>query len=207
VTVKTPTILPAAIASSSLRGDLYAMLASLLVQPPSADRIRQLATLTAAPEIPAAVAASLIRLKTAAANTDAVSVQQEYADLFIGLGRGEVVPYASWYREKKLMGAHLVRLRTDLAALNIHRRSGVHEPEDHAAALCETMALMIAQTAISGEQQASFFHTHLSSWMIRFFQELQQAPSTVFYLPVGELGEQFMLLEKTFLQELSAKEE
>jgi TorA maturation chaperone TorD len=92
VTVETPTILPAAIASSSLRGDLYAMLASLLVQPPSADRIRQLATLTAAPEIPAAVAASLIRLKTAAANTDAVSVQQEYADLFIGLGRGKLCP-------------------------------------------------------------------------------------------------------------------
>lgn len=189
-----------------LRSDLYALLASLLTRPPTADRIRQLERLTAGLDIPASLSASLKQLRDAAEKADVPSVNQEFTDLFIGLGRGEMVPYASWYHEKKLMGAQLVRLRTDLATLNVHRQTGVHEPEDHAAVLCEIMLLMIAQTDLCEDRQAAFFHTHLAPWMIRFFKDLQQAPSAVFYRSVGGLGEQFMLLEKQLLQPASTEE-
>lgn len=191
---------PSASGWAPLRSDLYALLASLLTRPPTADRIRQLERLTAGPEIPARLSASLKQLRDAAEKADVPSVNQEFADLFIGLGRGEIVPYASWYLEKKLMGVQLARLRADLATLNVDRQKGVHEPEDHAAALCEIMVLMIAQTDLSEDRQTAFFQTHLGPWMIRFFKELQQTPSAVFYRSVGDLGEQFMLLEKQFLQ-------
>jgi TorA maturation chaperone TorD len=183
----------------ALRSDLYALLASLLAQAPSAGRMRQLATLTVVSDIPARVAAPLEGLKAAAAAAEPEAVRREYADLFIGLGRGELVPYACWYCEKQLMGARLARLRADLGALQVQRRPGVHEPEDHAAALCETMVLMIARPGVSRKRQAHFFKDHLAPWMMHLFQDLQRAPSARFYGAVGILGESFMRLEKQAL--------
>jgi TorA maturation chaperone TorD len=198
-------MMPLEVANSSgnplLRSDLYALLASLLTKPPSAAGLRQLAELTAAPEIPAQLNAILEQLKAVCGGIDAELVQREYEDLFIGLGRGEIVPYASWYEEKLLMAAPLARLRADLAVLNLQRRPGACEPEDHAGALCETMVLILSQPEITVRQQADFFKAHLSPWLIRFFRDLQKARTAVFYRPVGRLGEHFMLLEKELLQE------
>jgi TorA maturation chaperone TorD len=191
---------------SPLRSDLYALLASLLVGPPSADRIEQLASLAASPETPPLLDKTLARLRDTCGRTDVESVAREYADLFIGLGRGEILPYASWYMEKLLMAAPLARLRTDLAALNIQRRPGICEPEDHAGALCETMVLILSRPEITVGQQADFFNAHLSPWLIRFFRDLQGARSAAFYRPVGRLGEHFMLLEKELLQQKSIEE-
>ena len=53
-------------------------------------------------------------------------------DLFIGVGRGELLPYASYYLTGFLHERPLARLREDLAALGIERAEGVAEPEDHA---------------------------------------------------------------------------
>ena len=120
----------------------------------------------------------------------------EYLALFIGLGRGEVVPYGSWYMTGFLMEQPLARLRSDLAELGIERQEGVREPEDHAAALCDAMALLI-----SGDDpapvalQSRFFARHMEPWMGKFFRDLQQAPSARFYRAVGQLGEQFMDVE------------
>jgi TorA maturation chaperone TorD len=190
----------------SLRSDLYSLLASLLGQPPSADGLNQLADLRVLADVPAALASDLIGLKRAAAATDASSVKEEYADLFIGMGRGELVPYASWYHEKLLMAGPLARLRTELANLGICRQSGASEPEDHAGALCEIMVLIIAHSQGSAEQQATFFHNYLAGWMIGFFRDLQQARSAAFYRYVGRLGEAFMLLEKQRLQKQPIEE-
>jgi TorA maturation chaperone TorD len=191
---------------SAVRSDVYTLLAHLLVQPPSVDGLKQLADLTILSGIPASLGRALSRLREAAGRTDAVSAEREYADLFIGLGRGQVVPYASWYAENLLMAAPLARLRTDLAVLNIHRREGVCEPEDHAGALCEIMVLIIAETLITAEQQAHFFNVHLTAWLIRFFRDLQRARAAVFYRSVGNLGEHFMLQEEQLQQRLFVEE-
>jgi TorA maturation chaperone TorD len=172
----------------------------LLVEPPSTVRLGQLSRLEVTEASPATIAWCLRRLKAAARRGDADAVAHEYANLFIGLGRGEVVPYASWYLEKLLLSAPLARLRNDLSALNIYRREGVSEPEDHAGALCESMVLVIEKPHLSVRQQAQFFHSHLAPWMIRFFRDLQQARSAVFYRAVGRLGEEFMRLEQDVLQ-------
>lgn len=185
---------------SAVRSDVYTLLAHLLVQPPSADAMKQLANLTVLPVIPLSLEGHLVRLRDAAVRIDAASVKREYDDLFVGLGRGQVVPYASWYEENLLMAAPLARLRTDLEALNIRRKEGVCEPEDHAGALCEIMVLIIADTQVAVERQARFFNAHLATWMVRFFRDVQRARSAVFYRSVGRLGEHFILQEKRLLQ-------
>ncbi len=187
----------------ALRRDLYALLGFLLKQPPSAGQLDALAVLTLAAQAPTFLADSLHELQAAAGRHDARSVKMEYEDLFVGMGRGEVAPYASWYAEKLLMAGPLVRLRTDLRELSVARRAGVCEPEDHAAALCEAMVLILDDEHLSARQQASFFSNHLATWMIRFFQDLQKAHSAAFYRYVGRLGEQFFLLEKQLLQKTS----
>jgi TorA maturation chaperone TorD len=191
--------------SSPAREDIYVLLSALLRQSPTDHLMRQLADLCWDKGMSPALAASLERLRTAAGDCSAEAVEREFADLFIGMGRGEVMPYASWYAEKLLMGAPLVRLRGDLAKMQISRRTQVCEPEDHAAALCEAMVVMIRSPEISPAQQTAFFHRHMHTWMMRLFRDLQQAQSARFYRAVGSLGEHFLRVEKQHLQANKAR--
>jgi TorA maturation chaperone TorD len=185
---------------SPIRDDLYVLLSALLLHAPLDILIRQLSVLSWNDKMSPAMSASLDTLRTTAGSCSPETVQREFDDLFIGLGRGEVMPYASWYAQKLLMGAPLVRLRSDLAKMQISRRPKVCEPEDHAAALCETMALIIRNAEISLEQQTAFFYKHIHPWMIRFFKDLQRASSAHFYRAVGRLGEHFLRVENQHLQ-------
>ena len=181
--------------SASLRSDVYALLAALLAGPPGAGRLIQLGDLDYLPDIPASLGLAMGELKAAARRTEPAAAQREDNALFGGVGREGIRPYASGYEEGVLMGTALARLRWDLAVLNIRRRETC-EPEDHAAALCESMLLIIADPRVGAEKEAAFFRIHLAPWMTAFFRDLQTAPSAVFYRVVGRLGEVFMELEK-----------
>ncbi|MET0054159.1 MAG: molecular chaperone TorD family protein, partial [Candidatus Thiodiazotropha sp. 6PLUC10] len=126
------------------------------------------------------------------------TVDDEFHDLFIGMGRGELVPYGSWYQTGFLMERPLGRLRTDLNLLGFQRQDGVTEPEDHVAALCEVMAMLI-QESQSVQVQSQFYETHLASWLARFFTDLSEAKSAIFYRAVGRFGKAFIALEKRYL--------
>jgi TorA maturation chaperone TorD len=90
----------------------------------------------------------------------------------------------------------LAQLRGDLRTLGIERQSGVCEPEDHVAALCDTMALLInGDASVSIERQHVFYARHIETWVPRFFRDLQRAASARFYRAVGQLGEQFIDVE------------
>jgi len=136
-------------------------------------------------------------LRAAAENTGSHDVGQEYFNLFIGLGRGELVPYASWYVHGLLMEKLLASLREELATLGFERCEGVAEPEDHVAALCEVMGMIICESELS-LREAAFFETYLDPWMGRFFVDLQEAETAVFYKRVGYLGQQFMEIERQY---------
>lgn len=141
-------------------------------------------------------------LSAAAAKASPAEIEDEYQDLFIGVGRGELMPYGSWYLTGFLMEQPLARLRSELALLGFERKDGVCEPEDHAAALCDVMAMISAGDAPApAEVQSGFFSRHIAPWMVRFFRDMQQAPSARFYRAVGQLGEQFVTLEGQFLNE------
>lgn len=140
-------------------------------------------------------------LADAAESADLQALDDEFHDLFIGLGRGEVVPYASWYRTGFLMDRPLVALRRDLALLGFERDESVSEPEDHAAALAEVMGMLVDPAeGQDPSTQRLFLAEHIDSWMPHFFADLQKASSADFYRTVGRLGTAFLDFERGWLE-------
>lgn len=175
------------------RAQEYALLATLLSQAPSAKMIAQLAKLCG-DATPLGLAHA--HLGEAASKTTAVVVEREYFDLFVGLGRGELLPYASFYLTGFLNERPLSRLRQDLAALGIERVEKNLEPEDHAATLCEIMAgLASGRFPASAEMQREMFEKHVAPWMGRLFADMENAAAADFYRSVGSLGRLFLEIE------------
>lgn len=182
------------------RAGAYQLLAALLRTAPDQALLDHCIDLAPKPENDSAFSVALAGLARAAHNCAPESVRNEYQDLFIGLGRGELVPYGSWYQTGFLMERPLSDLRDDLAALGYQRRSETHEPEDHAAALCEVMGLMILDARAVAEQQA-FFQRHMEPWIGRFMEDdLQNAKNAAFYRAVARLGAAFFDMERDYLR-------
>ena len=179
-----------------VRGNVYALLGNLLAAPPDEGLLELLRGISPEPGDDSLLAASWQMLAVAASRANLAELREEYDALFIGVGRGEIVPYGSWYLTGFLMEQPLAQLRGDLRELGIERQAGVREPEDHAAALCDTMALLITGEAPAPlEEQHRFYARHLEPWLPQFFRDLQQAASARFYRAVGQLGEQFIGVE------------
>lgn len=179
------------------RADIYRLLAALLVGPPDQALLELLRKLEPGATAGTAMNAAWQELRAAAENTGSQDVGQEYFNLFIGLGRGELVPYASWYVHGLLMEKLLASLREELATLGFERRDGVSEPEDHVAALCEVMGMIICESELS-LMQTTFFSTYLDPWIGRFFVDLEKAETAVFYKAVGRFGQQFLDIERQY---------
>ncbi len=180
------------------RSQVYRLMGALLVRPPSAELLDALQALDAGD---GHMKAAWALLQQAAAQAVLTDLADEYQDIFIGIGRGELLPYGSWYLTGFLMEKPLAELRTDLARLGFERQEATREPEDHAAALCETMSLLIASSPeISFAEQRDFFRKHLAPWMGRFFADMSVAKSARFYRAVGLLGEQFVEVERNYLE-------
>lgn len=175
------------------RAQEYALLATVLGRAPGADLLRRLAGLCA-DSSPLGVAHAA--LAEAAGRATPEAVEREHFDLFIGLGRGELVPYGSYYLMGFLHERPLARLRDDLARLGIERAPGRAEPEDHAAILCEIMAGLVDGRLLAprGADRA-LFEAHLAPWMERFFADLERADTAEFYRTIGVLGRVFMAVE------------
>lgn len=175
------------------RAQEYALLATLLSSSPDAQMIGRLAKLRG-DESPLGKAHAA--LGEAAGRTDEASAGREYFDLFTGLGRGQLLPYASHYLAGSLYARPLAQVRETFQQLGIEIAAGRSEPEDHAAILCETMA-GLAGGDIAGPVGADreFFESHLASWIRRFFVDLERARSADFYARVGSLGRTFVDVE------------
>lgn len=169
------------------RARLHGLLARLLAEPPDEAALALLADL---PEGPSPLESALGDLAAAARATSAEAVAREYHDLFIGVGRGELLPYASHYLAGALNEQPLVALRDSLGRLGIARIAGRREPEDHAASVLDVMAGLIdGRLAEAGlDAQKAFFVRHVDGWMPRFFDDLAAAQAAVFYRAVAGLG-------------------
>lgn len=191
VSVKAEQQLPAE--EQQYRAEAYRLIAAMLRSPPDALFMEQISGLSevAAPD---ELGISMSMLGLAARSSTHQAVADEFHQLFIGLGRGELVPYASWYLTGFLMEKPLGELREHLMRLGFERQNGVHEPEDHIAALCEVMSILIQEDRPHAES-AVFFETHLAPWGDRFFADLSQARAAVFYRNLGRFGAAFIELE------------
>ncbi len=172
----------------------YALLSALLLRSPDAELIGRLARLGGDPS-PLGMAHAA--LGEAAGRVDADTIAREYFDLFVGIGRGELLPYASYYQTGFLHARPLARLRQTLQRIGIERADGLTEPEDHAAVLFEIMAGLAAGRIPSpAETEREFFDHHLAPWIGRFFDDLENAKSSEFYRRVGTIGRIFTAIEK-----------
>jgi len=175
------------------RAQEYALLAALLLRAPDAKLLANLATLRGNAS-PLGLAHAALGEAAAAATEE--KVEREYFNLFIGLGRGELLPYASYYLTGFLQERPLARLREDLRAMGIARAEGVVEPEDHAGILCEIMVgLAGGQLPAPQDSDRAIFERHLRPWIGRFFADLEKAESADFYRCVGGVGRVFMEIE------------
>lgn len=179
-----------------LRAEVYDLLAALLADPPTAERLKALGALTGDTT---PIGRAIETLAKIARATSASTVEREFTELFIGIGRGELMPYASYYLTGFLNEKPLASLRKDMAALSMTRAPNVFEPEDNIASLMEMMAGLIdGRFGVPAplERQREFFNRHLAPWAGHFFSDLEQAKSSVFYLPVGSIGKAFIEIEK-----------
>ena len=178
-----------------LRADFYDFLGALLVGVPDVLLLAQTARLTG-DDSP--LGRSIQLLQSIAAATTADSIEQEYNNLFIGVGRGELLPYASYYLTGFLNEKPLAALRDDMRELGIQRAAAVAEPEDHIASLMEMMAGMILgrfRRPVPIARTRAFFEKHIGPWAPHFFTDLESARNAVFYAPVGSAGRAFMDIE------------
>jgi TorA maturation chaperone TorD len=181
------------------RASAYALLAALLRAPPDQALLDHVSALSpGGDEELDELGQAMSTLAAAAPGRDSALLEEEYHNLFIGLGRGEIVPYGSWYLTGFLMEQPLSELRDDLRALGFERSETTHEPEDHAAAIFEVFSGMIGDASSLSLQQ-QFFEKHMRPWLERFFADLAQARSAEFYRPVAQFGAAFLKLESAYL--------
>ena len=175
------------------RAQEYALLAGLLMRAPDASLLSKLSALRGdASPLGLAHAA----LAEAAERTTVEKIEREYFELFIGLGRGELMPYGSYYLTGFLHERPLARLREDLSRIGIVRAEGIVEPEDHAGILCEIMSGLASRRlpAPSGSDRL-IFEKHMAPWIGRFFTDMENAAAADFYRRLGRLGRVYIEIE------------
>jgi TorA maturation chaperone TorD len=183
-------------AEDRLRADLYNFLGAILSAPPDEMLLSQTAGLTGDDSELGQAIATLAKM---AKVTKPKSVESEFNKLFIGLGRGELLPYGSYYLTGFLNEKPLALLRQDMFKRGLARAENVFEPEDNIASLMEMMASIIvgrfgAPATLS--EQKDFFAKHIAPWARHFFTDLEGAKNSVFYAPVGTVGRLFMEIER-----------
>ena len=181
------------------RASAYSLLAALLRAAPDQALLDHLVDLSPVGDVEKdELYEAMSNLASAAKSQREADIEDEYHNLFIGLGKGEVLPYASWYLTGFMMEQPLSDLRDDLRELGFERSGDTNEPEDHVSALFEVTCVMISD-ATSLSQQRRFFEAHMAAWLARFFKDLGNARSAVFYKSVAQFGAAFIELEQAYL--------
>lgn len=211
-----PAATPADSAEDLARADLYGLLATLFFRAPEADLLQRI---TVAPLDPSgegevdpadavAAASSALtqawrRLVARAGQTTAAQADDEYTELFIGVGKPEVFLYGSYYQAGFLNEKPLVVLRDDLRRYGLERAEGVTETEDHLATLCEVMRYLIAgddSTIAHIKEQRAFFQRHLAPWVDKACDAVLQHPRAAFYADAAGLAKAFFDVERLALE-------
>lgn len=176
------------------RSRLYLLLSHFLLKVPDE---RVLIDLRRLEGDDTALGQALLAVANAADVPGADRIAREHFDLFIGVGRGELLPYASYYLTGFLYERPLVRIRQDMRRIGVERGDGMSEPEDHIGFLLETMAGLITRRfTAEPDEQKRFFTRHIEPWAERFFADLAKAEAAQFYRYIGQLGLEFIRIER-----------
>ena len=181
------------------RAEVYGLLAHLFYAAPADELYAQLRlAVTEAPVQGAFLERSWSEVVAAARRLSVAEVSDEYAALFLGVGKPEVFLYGSFFLTGTLNGKPLVELRRDLRALGLERPETISETEDHLASLCEVMRYLIAGDDLGvsnlGAQQR-FYNAHLRGWVEAFCDALAAHPRADFYRAVAGFARDFFAVE------------
>jgi len=181
------------------RAEVYGLLAHLFYAPPTEALYEQLgAAVTEAPSRDGLLKRGWTELVAASRRLPLADVQDEYAALFLGVGRPEIFLYGSYHLAGKLNEKPLVDLRRDLKALGLERPETVSETEDHVAALCEVMRFLIAGDELGVGNlavQQRFYNAHLRGWVEPFCATLAAHPRADFYRALAGFSRDFFAVE------------
>ena len=180
-----------------LRANTYGLLAHLFVAEPNRQTLSLLASISTQASVKVTpVSKAWGQLFCVAKTMEIAAISAEFQQLFIGVARGELLPYGCYYQTGFLMDKPLIMLRQDLQVMGFKRQENSREPEDHVAALCEVMAILVREDR---KEQFDFFKKHMNVWMPVFFKDINETPSACFYQAVALLGTAFFQVEETFM--------
>ena len=186
------------------RADLYALLSRLYSAAPDE---ALLAAIASADELvvdgakdPSDLAEAWSALVAASAVMDAQAAAEEYQRMFVGVGQSEVSLHGSAYAKAASGKQLLVGVRESLAQLGLARQPGATTFEDHLAAVCETMRLLITGSGRAHPfevgQQRQFFEDNLGSWVFACCAAITAKSVANYYGRVAQFTECFMALER-----------
>jgi TorA maturation chaperone TorD len=191
------------------RADFYALIARLVLAPPTAGLLSALAQaepVSASGEF--ALEDAWLKLTQAASVVDAAAAADEFSLLFISMGNPLLNPFGSFYRTGHLNDVPLVQLRHDLARMRLTRAPGIGESEDHLGALCETMRVLIQGAPGVARQpllaQKQFFEAHIRPWYAACLADIAKAECANFYRVVADMADAFLSIEAQAFSVLDA---
>ena len=184
------------------RANFYGLLARLFYAPPDAALLEAIAGADQIEGEDGGIDAAWQALARAARGADVEAVREEYDAAFIGTGKAAVTLYTCAYSMKYSNEAPLVDLRGELAGLGLARREEVMEPEDHIAALCDTMRHLIAEQKSGLQEQGRFFARWIGPTVEPLCDAINKDPTTDFYKHVGRFAKAFFQLEQSAFEML-----
>jgi TorA maturation chaperone TorD len=195
---------PPEVPEDKARAGYYALLARLFYAGPDA---ALLATIGGADEIASGAERSALadawnKLAAAARAMEAEAARLEYDELFVGTGKAEVTPYASYYLAETGREKILARLRGELLGVGLARSEAAHEPEDHMAGLFDVMRHMISMGSDDAalQKQQGFFDRYIARSCAAFFGAISKSEKANFYKHVARFGSVFFLVETEALK-------
>jgi TorA maturation chaperone TorD len=186
------------------REGYYALLARLYYSGPDAGLLTAIAGADGVAEAgeQSALSSAWGALASAAGAMDPEAARLEHEELFVGTGKAEVTPYATYYLAETGREKILVKLRGELAALGLGRAQSSREPEDHVAGLFDTMRHLISTGSDNAalQQQQSFFERYLAPAFHPFCVAIGKSEKANFYKHVAHLTEAFLKVESEALK-------
>lgn len=183
-----------------VRADFYALLANVLYRAPD-DRLLQAMLISAEPAGEAAdeLSKAWAALAAASAIVSHDALQEEYAAVFVGMGRPPVMLFGSYYLAGFMNEKPLAELRGELTKLGFARDPEVMEPEDHLAALCDVMRALILGDVANGpatvEEQRAFFARHIQPWVLQCCGAITLNEKANYYRKVAAFAKAFFEIE------------
>ncbi len=180
------------------RADFYGLLARLFYAPADRALLEALASMGALPSDDASAALALAwrELSQAASAVSEDAARDEYEALFVGTGKAEVSLYTTAYTIKSAIDNPLVEIRDFMDRHGLVRKESTFEPEDHIAALCEIMRIIVATQQASMPEQTRFFRSYIGPGGILLCDAIYRNTKAVFYRHVARLARTFIELEQ-----------